>query len=190
MKKLSLIALALVMVGSLFAYGQANDNEVIDTLLTAYSPRAFTTQQVSDTDIDQIVKSGIKAPSARNSQPWKFTVVTNTELCAKMIPQAGEGEVIIVVSGPDNEQMLASTSYDCALATENMFIAATALGLGARIYTGPVGTVNSTLKDSLNIAEGYRVIALLRVGHVDPSVDATTAATPRNDAAETVNYVR
>jgi len=75
-------------------------------------------------------------------------------------------------------------------AVENMFIAAHALGLGARIYTGPVANVNANLKVELEIPAGHRAVALLRVGAVDKPVDAVTAASGRRAVSETVNYSR
>jgi len=89
---------------------------------------------------------------------------------------------MIVISGLETGSN--TVEFDCALATENMFMAAQALGLGARIYTGPVNNVNATLKESLGIPTGYRVIALLRVGNIDKTVDAVSAASPRKVAKE------
>jgi nitroreductase len=187
MKKLIFGAMSLVFVCSLLAYGQTNSNKTIDSILSSYSPRNFTTEPVSDNDIKQIIQCGIKAPSARNGQPWKFTIVKNPALCNSVISNMTQGNVVIVISGPESEQQALSVNFDCALATQNMFLAAEALGLGARIYTGPISTVNNTLKKSLGIPDGFRAVAVLRVGHLDPAVDAKTAASPRKDAAETVN---
>ena len=185
MKKTSAATVSLVMFFLSFAYAQTNGNPVIDVILSSYSQRAFTTQQVTDGEIDQIITCGIKAPSARNGQPWHFTVVKDSALCKNVIPKITDGNVVIVISGPDSTG--ASVDFDCALATENMFIAAQALGLGARIYTGPVRNVNATLKESLDIPAGYRVIALLRIGNIDKTVDAVSAASKRKDAKEMVN---
>jgi len=187
MKKQIIVVLSLVFAFALLVAGQTNNNQTIDAILSSYSPRTFTTDPVSDNDIRQIIQCGIKAPSARNSQPWKFTIVKNPVLCNNVISNITPGNIIIVISGPEAEQQALSVNYDCALATQNMFLAAHALGLGARIYTGPISNVNNTLRKSLGITEGYRAVAVLRVGHIDPNVDAKTAASPRRDASETVN---
>ena len=76
---------------------------------------------------------------------------------------------------------------DCGLATESMFVAAHGLGLGARIYGGPVGNINSR-KELFQIPTGYKAVAVLRIGNVDKSVDAVSAATPRKKAEEIINY--
>ena len=183
MKKQIIVA-ALLTITLSAAHAQTNGNPVIDVILASYSQRAYTTQPVSDGDIDQIIKCGIKAPSARNSQRWHFTIVKDAALCKKIISNITDGNVAIVISGPETG---GNVEFDCALATENMFIAAQSLGLGARIYTGPVNNVNSTLKEALEIPQGYRAVAVLRIGTLDTTVDAVSAASNRKDAQEIVN---
>ncbi|MBZ9693519.1 nitroreductase family protein [Clostridium sp. M14] len=39
------------------------------------SIRKFSNKEISDSIIKEIIESGIKAPSAKNRQPWKFIVV-------------------------------------------------------------------------------------------------------------------
>jgi nitroreductase len=77
--------------------------------------------------------------------------------------------------------------FACGLATESMFIAAHGLGLGARIYGGPVGNVNSK-KDLFQIPTGYKAVMILRIGNVDKTTDAVSAATPRKGFEEVVNF--
>ena len=110
-------------------------------------------EPVTDSQIDLILKCGMKAPSARNSQLWKFTVVKDKTLIGKIIPDVTPGNILIVVSGQESNKAGINVGFDCALATENMFIAAQALGLGGHIYGGPVNNVNSTLKPDLGIPE-------------------------------------
>ena len=167
--------------------GQSPVNNVTDIILSGYSARMFTSEPVSDQDIELILKCGIKAPSSRNQQPWKFTVVKDTGLTKKAIGNINPGNVLIFVSGPESQEA-SVVDFDCGLATENMNIAAQSLGLGARIYGGPVRNVNSTMKQSLEIPEGYRVVTILRVGHRDKSVDAVSAASARKQFEEFVNY--
>jgi nitroreductase len=73
------------------------------------------------------------------------------------------------------------------LATENMFIAAHSLGLGARIYGSPSGKINSD-KELFQIPAGYKAVVVLRIGNADKSVDSVSGATPRKTAGEVINY--
>ena len=102
------------------------------------------------------------------------------------IPNVTEGNVLIVVSGV--ESATGSTpDFDCGLATESMFIAAHGLGLGARIYGGPIGII-AAQKDLFGIPAGFKPVMILRIGNVEKNVDAVSAASPRKAAEEIVNY--
>jgi len=182
--RLFLIVLALLT--TVVIYGQTSDNAVTGLLLSAYSERNYTTDPVTDEQIDIILKCGIKAPSAVNRQPWKFTVVNDTATMKQAIPNIVQGNVIIIISGLVS-QTGTTPDFDCGLATENMFIAAHRLGLGARIYTGPIRNVNLQ-RDLFQIPEGYNAVSLLRIGNVDKNVDAVSAATPRKTPEEIINY--
>lgn len=162
-----------------------NDN-ASDLILKSYSPRTFTSEPVSAEDIETILKCGIKAPSARNLQPWKFLVVKETSVMQQIIPNMTEGNVLIVVCSPSAS---ASADFDCGLATENMVISAQSLGLGARIYTNPIANINSTMKQTLRIADEDRAVAVLRLGNIEKNVDIESAASPRNNYNDVVTFL-
>jgi nitroreductase len=189
MRKRTFTAVLMIILSSAaLLNAQSAGNNVVDHILSAYSAQMFTSDPVSDNDIDVIVKCGIKAPSGRNLQPWKFTVLKDPALVASAITNANPGNVVILVSAPETADQGISYDFDCALATENMYLAAQGLGLGARIYTGPVRIINSSKRQSLGVPEGYKVISLLRVGHVSKDVDASSAASARKAKEEIVNY--
>ena len=56
-----------------------------------------------------------------------------------------------------------------------------------RIYGGPTGNINSK-KELFQIPSGYKALIVLRIGNVDKSVDAVSAASPRKKFEEVVNY--
>jgi nitroreductase len=189
MKKLIIVSALLVYclcTGVIF--GQTTGNSTIDVILSGYTARKMAPEPVTDSQIDLILKCGMKAPSARNSQLWKFTVVKDKTLIGKIIPNVTPGNILIVVSGQESNQAGINVGFDCALATENMFIAAQALGLGGHIYGGPVNNVNSTLKPDLGIPEDYRVVTILLIGNIDKTVDAVSSASTRKPIGDIVNY--
>ena len=185
--KALLLSAVLLMAAAQLSRGQTTGNAVVDQIVSAWSPRNFTTVQVTDDQIDLILKCGIKAPSARNMQPWHFTVVRDETLMKQIITNITPGNVLIVVSGVENNGL--TPDFDCGLATENMFLGATALGLGARIYGGPAAIANGK-RTELQIPDGYKVVMLLRVGNIDKGVDAVSGASARNEFDKVVNYVR
>lgn len=98
------------------------------------SIRKFTGESIKEEDLNTIVKAGMAAPSAKNIQPWNFIIVTDRAILnnlyealpyAKMLDKAGAA---IIVCGDSKED---SWVVDCAAATENILLAAHALGYGA-----------------------------------------------------------
>jgi len=182
--KLSLLVIVFFTVSKLF--GQTTDNCVTSVILSGYSEKAYTTAPVTDEQLDLILKCGIKAPSGRNIQPWKFTVIKDEATMKEIINEVVPGNVLIIVSGIESENGT-TPDFDCALATESMFFAAHGVGLGARIYEGPTGNINSK-KEMFQIPSGYKAVIVLRIGNIDKSVDAVSSATPRKKFEEVVNY--
>ncbi len=116
------------------------DNEALNVIYTRRSVRSFTGEAVAREDLMKILRAGMSAPSAVNVQPWAFVVVTKREtldeLCdtlpyAKMLDKAGAA--IIVCGIPDKDEVYSADYWvmDCSAASENILLAAHALGLGA-----------------------------------------------------------
>ena len=117
----------------------------MDTLTAIHTRRSIREYQDKDIPEDlilELLKAAMASPSARNQQPWEFVVITEPNLrkeipavCpfAQMIVAA---PLAILVCG--NLQIETAQGYwviDCAAATQNLLLAAHALGLGA-VWTG------------------------------------------------------
>jgi nitroreductase len=187
MIKKAVMSVFLALSGFVILNGQTTGNNVIDVILKSYSTKMFTTIPVTDNDIDLIVKCGMIAPSSRNMQPWKFTVVKDQSICGEILEDFTAGNVLIIISGLAKQDGTVDP-FDCALATENMYLAAHALGLGAHIYGSPVVNVNRSWRQKLAIPDDYRAVVLLRVGSIDKTVDAVSGASTRKKPEEVVNY--
>jgi nitroreductase len=157
------------------------------SILNHYAARNFIAGAVSRTDLETMLRAGARAPSANNRQPWHFTVVQDQDLAKRIVSNIVDGNVLIVISGPDG-QTNSRVILDCALATENIYLAAQALGYGSRIYTGPMDAVNRNLKTALELPRDYSAVALVRVGRVQSGVDAVSAASSRKELNAVVNY--
>ncbi len=182
---LPLLLIAILAGGQL--KGQVSGNNVTDAILSGYSVRNYTSVPVTDQQLDIILKCGIKAPSAQNRQPWKFTVIRDESTMKEIINNVVPGNVLIVISGVESQQGGSTPDFDCGLATHSMFVAAGGLGLGARIYGSPVGKINSN-REIYQIPAGYKAVMVLRIGNIEKSVDAVSAASPRKTAEEVINY--
>jgi nitroreductase len=181
--KFTLIFIALFALTKL--YGQVPDNCVANAILSGYSEKVYITEPVTDQQLDLILKCGLKSPSARNNQPWKFSVIKDEPTMKEIINNVVVGNVLVIVSGIESEGGK-TPDFDCGLATESMFVAAHGLGLGARIYGSPVGNINSK-KELFKIPSGYKAVIVLRIGNIEKGVDAVSAATPRKKAEEIIN---
>lgn len=182
--KMSFLLFAVLLTAKLT--GQTTGNCVTDAIISAFSERTYTTVPVTDMQLDIILSCGIKAPSARNNQPWRFTVIKDEAAMKEIMSNIVAGNVIIVISGLES-QTGTTPDFDCGLATGSMFVAAHGLGLGARIYGSPVGIINSK-KEFFQLPAGFKAVTVLRIGNVEKSVDAVSSASTRKNSVEIVNY--
>jgi nitroreductase len=189
MKKIIFLALALsaALILGMPVFAQQNADPAA-AIINHYAARDFVVGAIPKADLDRIVQAGINAPSAVNLQPWHFTVVQNLALAKKMVSNAVEGNVLIVVSAQGDGKTNGRQILDCALAVQSIYLAAQALGYGSRIYTGPMDNLNRTLKTDLGLPSGHNAVALVRVGKVQKQVDAISAASSRKKAADLVTY--
>ncbi|MBQ9394209.1 MAG: nitroreductase family protein [Proteobacteria bacterium] len=149
---------------------------VIKALMNRKSIRSFTGEAVDKESVDILLKAAMAAPSAMNSQPWVYIVVddaaTKDALAdklpyAKMLKSAGVG---IVICG-DLSRALPSpmTDFwiqDCSAATENLLLAAEALGLGA-VWTGvhPNPAAINAVRSVIDLPENIIPFCVIPVGH-------------------------
>ena len=97
--------------------------------------------------------------------------------------------LLLMRSGCAMPQSGATPDFDCGLATQNMFAAATSMGLGARIYGGPVAAAREK-REALQIPEGFTPVIMLRVGNIEKGTDAVSGASPRKTKEVIVNWIR
>ena len=170
---------------------EAVSSYLINTILGSYSERSFKEGVVPDDMIETILNCAQKAPSAGNAQPWHFTVITNNEIARQTAPRHYvEGAVVIVISGKPNERVGVNIAFDTALASQNIYLAAQALGLGARQYYSGVQNINDTQKSALGIPDDYFAQIIMLIGYSADDVDAVTSASPRRPIDGNVNYIK
>ena len=140
--------------------------------------REYTTQAINEASIRALIDAAIQAPSAVNQQPWTFTVVRDQNALDRI---SREAKSHMLATMPANSQsdhlrphlvdpdfhifyhapvlVLISASApgpwiveDCALAAENLMLAAHAAGLGSCW----IGFAQSYL----NTSDGKKVLGL------------------------------
>lgn len=107
------------------------ENKIIENILTRVSIRQFTDRPVEPEKIETILRAGMAAPSAINKQPWHFVVVTDRKKLDAV--EQYPSPLCIVVCGDMNHVAPQGREWwltDASLASENILLAAHALGLG------------------------------------------------------------
>ena len=63
------------------------DNKFLDAMNFRHACKVFNeNKKITDTDMRYILESGVKSPSSFGMEAWKFLVITNDELKAKLRP--------------------------------------------------------------------------------------------------------
>ncbi|MHC6202396.1 nitroreductase family protein [Breznakiellaceae bacterium SP9] len=188
MKKIGCgIAAVVLLAGMVSAIG-AQDKTAFSTIVNHYAARNFVEGQVTRAQIDKIIEAGRHAPSANNRQPWLFTVVQSKNVANNIVPSMPDGNILIVVSARGDGRTNGSEILDCGLAAQSIYLEAQGLGLGSRIYTGPISNVNAKYKNALGLPADYNAIVLIRVGKVDAGIDAISAASARKPLDSVVTF--
>ena len=184
--------------------GVASAEDLTSVIIDSRTAQSFTDEAVSAEDLSLILEAGLSATSAINQQPWYFAVVTNREVMDEIKgsaggfgggAKAGLGDAPVAIIVYMNEATASpNAAFDCGLACENMFIAAKALGYGAKIISSPTMRLNGGDHDALcgklGVDPSYSAVAVLLVGHEDASTDATSGASVRSDIGEKVSFVK
>ena len=186
MRKIFLVFGLLCIAGFLCA--QSTDIPALRPIINHFASRNFAPGEVTRAQIDLILQAGIHSPSASNRQPWHFTVVQNQDLAKRIVAQVNDGNILIIVSAAGDGKTNGPVMLDCGLAVQCMYLAAQAIGLASRIYTGPMDTINSRFKTELGLPANHSAIALIRIGRLPAGVDAVSSASARNDAGRMVTY--
>jgi nitroreductase len=145
-------------------------NESIQTIFSRRSIRKYTDEPVGEDDIKTLLEAAMAAPSASNSQPWHFVVVTKRDTLDAMAEAHPHGKMLaqatlcIVVCG--DPALSDFWEQDCSAAIENLLLAVTALGLGA-VWLGahPREKRVGFARRILSIPENIVPVNLISIGH-------------------------
>jgi nitroreductase len=143
-------------------------------LLARRSIRTYLDKAVPQELLRALLAAAMAAPTAANSQPWEFVVVTIPETLAllrerMMFARYHAPAAIVVCGNPDIANNTAARQYwvqDCSAATENILIAAAALGLGA-VWIGvhPLPSVVAPVREILGLPDNVTPLSLVYVGY-------------------------
>lgn len=138
-----------------------------------FSARKFSSESISNEDLNHILEAVRMAPSACNRQPWKFIVVTSEEN-RKKVQECYDREwfktapiyIICMKNTADNWVRPFDNKphgdIDVAIATEHLCLAAAERNIG----TCWVCNYNPTKMAQYFPRPGFEAVAIIPLGHI------------------------
>ena len=172
-------------------------NELYSLMQKRQSIRSFKDIALTENEIKNLIDAAVTAPSSLNSQPWSFIVIKNPENKKKLreiyssarkklklykqdtsfVEKATPIVVVCEDSSPDK-------LMSCAMAIENMFLAAESMGLGSL----PSVTIlldkehEGKLGEFVNVRAPKKIVLVNFFGYTD-------VAAPRKPKKETSSLI-
>jgi nitroreductase len=145
--------------------------ELLEGIYTRRSVRQFTAQPVEREQLLEIVKAGTWAPSGLNNQPWRFVIVRGAEVRNELAKLTKyhfviEGAPACIAVFIDKSVMYHAVKDHQAMGacTQNMLLAAHALGLGA-VWLGEILKNAEGVRALLELPENLELMAVVALGH-------------------------
>ena len=155
---------------------------MLEVIATRQSDRSYNNKPVEKEKIERITRAGRLAPSACNSQPWKFIVVDDRKLLDRLAEAASAKllgmnsfvrqaplQIVVVREKANMSSRIGATVknrdyslIDIGIASENICLQARAEGLGSCM----IGWFDEKMvKDILKIPKSKRVELLITIGY-------------------------
>ncbi len=163
--------------------------DVIEAIKTRRSVRSYQDKPVEPDKLEQILEAARLAPSACNSQEWKFIVVQDAQTRHALVQvccdQAfiARAPVVIAACSTNPSRLMASgqptSAVDLAIAVDHMTLAAVELGLG----TCWIGAFDApAVAKLLDVPDDCVVVHILPLGYAAD----TPSARPRKSTDEII----
>ena len=162
-----------------FAKGSDGDDQVDEALSPIFrrrSIRHYKAQPVEQETIIHVLRAAMAAPTACNSQPWEFVVVTEPEIIGALKARLYAGRynapaAIVICGNPEIANNSSARHFwvqDCSAAAQNVLIAATELGLGS-VWIGvyPLPSVMKPVSEVLNLPANVVPLCVIYIGYPD-----------------------
>ena len=165
-------------------------NPVLKAIDERRSIRAYTKEPVSQEQMDAILSAALASPSARNGQPWHFSVTTKQELIEKVnqaalkqLMQGADAKAVERMSQPGFSLFHGAplvifisadaggryAVLDCGIAVQSIALAAHSSGLGSVILGLPLaafeGPDKEALEKALAFPHGSSFQIAIAIGH-------------------------
>ena len=156
--------------------------ETLEAITKRYSCRKFTSEPISEENLQTILQAGMAAPVGTGAyDSLHFTVIQNKTflneigeavsammekiLGRKMDKNFNEAALVVVSAKPGTMPGIEMANAGCVL--ENMLIAATSLGIDNIIHGGAAMAIsqNADMLARLNLPEGFKPVLCASFGY-------------------------
>lgn len=176
---------------------------MLDVIISRQSERGYYQREVEKDKLERILEAGRMSPSASNSQPWKFIVVSEPELRKKLADACAARELgfnnfidqapVLIVIVRERPKLISRAGgalknkdyslIDIGAAAENICLQALAEGLGTCI----IGWFNEKkVKELLDVPHSRRAELVITLGYPSGSYKHKN----RKEPEEVISYNR
>lgn len=159
----------------------------LNFIFSRRSIRRFTTEKITKAQIKSLLEAAMAAPSAMNMRPWHFVVIDDPGKLAelrKVLP-FGKMDAPLAISVCGDMQSIKRPILerfwiqDCSAATENLLLAANAMGLGS-VWCGvhPIKRLEDAVSRILQLPNRVIPLNVVYVGYPDEEKPARTQYDP------------
>lgn len=177
---MALLATAVLIAGcsSTDKAEQADNNPVIENILSRRSIRSYKPDKIEREKLERIIECGIWAPNGQHRESWEVRVVTNPDMLAEidsLYNIHSDGKNSRAAFGAPAVAFIAyDTTYDlsqvdCGLLGGNMMLAANSMGIGSCCLGGLARFMMSpeaaTLLTRLDFPDTHRLLYAIAFGY-------------------------
>lgn len=152
-------------------------NSVMSCIVERRSVRAYTSEEVSEDDIMQLLTAASWAPSGNNIQPWRFSLVKNNKELIKKLASLTvyhnwvETAPCLIAIFLDTKSLdekvpnaLLKHAQSIGASIQNMLLAAHQLGLGS-CWIGEILKNEDKVRELLGVSSDMKLMAVISVGY-------------------------
>jgi nitroreductase len=162
--------------------------DLLELMKTRRSVREFADKPIAKEALENIVDAARFAPTARNVQPWEFVVVTDKNSLKKIAGITEHGKFIagcgacILVFSQETKYFL----EDCSAATQNVLLAARALGIGSCWVAGDKKAYVKEFNSILGVPDSFKLVSLIGLGY--PLTEKVFRAAPEKRSLNEITH--
>ena len=141
--------------------------DALEAIRKRRSIREYQDEPIAKDVLEKIVDAGRFAATARDVQPWEFIVITDQAIL-KRIAGMSENARFLATAKACIAVYSSETKYyleDGCAATENMLIAATALGIASCWVAGDKKPYCSDISNLLDVPSTFKLVSIISLGY-------------------------